>query len=326
MTRAFLLAAAAGYALANPFPQGVYDKIAPKAPNPPGCRVDWDKTFGIAAIPVSADGGPPRGVAPATATVKINSVVAPSASAKPAIVESAPAPPKASASAAAKPAITAAPAAPAGPAVDGVDSTTTVRSTTTNTRTVTVRRTVSAASAAVVATPSAAVRVAGAMASVYLVKQIGDGQIQMPSKAARVEIARATGSVKKVGKRATEAADAVAAVGAVEVSQAGDALRVCTKDEPKHTLTLKLAGGVLKDGRGWTGYIADNHQFQFDDPPQHGAIITAGFCVGQNSSLALGGSYVFWQCRSGDFSNLYDTWIAPQCEPVHLQAVQLVSC
>jgi hypothetical protein len=81
-------------------------------------------------------------------------------------------------------------------------------------------------------------------------------------------------------------------------------------------LTLTLAGGQLKDALGRTGYIADNFQFQFDAPPQTGAIFTGGFSVCSNGSLALGGSSVFYQCLSGDFYNLYDRSWAAQCEPI----------
>jgi len=86
-------------------------------------------------------------------------------------------------------------------------------------------------------------------------------------------------------------------------------------------LTLTLAGGILHDQDGRTGYIASNSQFQFDNPPQAGAIFTAGFSVCANSSLALGGSAVFWQCLSGNFFNLYDTNLGAQCSPVFIEAI-----
>jgi hypothetical protein len=53
-------------------------------------------------------------------------------------------------------------------------------------------------------------------------------------------------------------------------------------------------------------YIAANYQFQFDAPPQAGAIYTTGFSLCSNNSLALGGSAIFYQCLSGSFYNLYD--------------------
>ena len=92
------------------------------------------------------------------------------------------------------------------------------------------------------------------------------------------------------------------------------------------TLALTLDNGILKDSKGRTGYIASNYQFQFDDPPQAGALLTAGFSVCGNHSLALGGSTTFYQCLSGNFYNLYNTNWAPQCSPVTINAVTLVQC
>ncbi|CAK7209995.1 hypothetical protein SCUCBS95973_000640 [Sporothrix curviconia] len=86
-------------------------------------------------------------------------------------------------------------------------------------------------------------------------------------------------------------------------------------------LLLTLANGILTDAKGRTGYIASNYQFQFDDPPQAGAIYTAGFSVCGNDSLALGGSTTWWQCKSGDFYNLYDRNWASQCEAVEIIAM-----
>ena len=89
------------------------------------------------------------------------------------------------------------------------------------------------------------------------------------------------------------------------------------------TLVISLANGVLTDAKGRTGYIASNYQFQFDGPPQAGAIYTAGFSVCGNSSIALGGTTVFYQCQSGGFYNLYNENWAPQCSPV---AIDVVPC
>lgn len=83
-------------------------------------------------------------------------------------------------------------------------------------------------------------------------------------------------------------------------------------------LVLTLNNGVLLDQSGRTGYIASNYQFQFDKPPQTGAIYTAGFSVCGNGSLALGGSAIWYSCASGGFSNLYDTNWAPQCQPIYI--------
>lgn len=100
-------------------------------------------------------------------------------------------------------------------------------------------------------------------------------------------------------------------------------IEACANDK---TLALTLGGGVLKDAHGWTGYIAANRQFQFDNPPQAGALIVNGFSVCNNGSLALQGSSTFWECLSGDFYNLYDWAIAPYCRPVTLNVARLVQC
>ncbi|KAL2167704.1 hypothetical protein VTG60DRAFT_923 [Thermothelomyces hinnuleus] len=84
------------------------------------------------------------------------------------------------------------------------------------------------------------------------------------------------------------------------------------------TLVLRLSDGVLTDAQERTGYIASSYQFQFDGPPQAGAIYTAGFTACANGSLSLGDSAVFWQCASGTFYNLYDRWWAEQCSPVDI--------
>jgi len=86
-------------------------------------------------------------------------------------------------------------------------------------------------------------------------------------------------------------------------------------------LVSTLSDGVVKDAQDRTGYIASNYQFQFDVPPQAGAIYTAGFSECGNGSLALGGSTVFYQCKSGNFYNLYDRWWAEQCSPVEILAL-----
>ncbi|KAK4225147.1 hypothetical protein QBC38DRAFT_271524 [Podospora fimiseda] len=83
-------------------------------------------------------------------------------------------------------------------------------------------------------------------------------------------------------------------------------------------LVADLKDGVITDAQGRTGYVASNYQFQFDKPAQAGAIYTSGFSVCDNGSLALGDSTVFYQCRSGDFYNLYDRWWAEQCSPVQI--------
>ncbi|KAI9655957.1 MAG: hypothetical protein M1821_005018 [Bathelium mastoideum] len=93
------------------------------------------------------------------------------------------------------------------------------------------------------------------------------------------------------------------------------------KRQASGTLTLSLNNGVLHDQIGRTGYIASNYQFQFDNPPQAGAIYTAGFSVCGNGSIALGNSAIFYACYSGGFYNLYNTNWAPQCSAIYIQAV-----
>jgi len=84
-------------------------------------------------------------------------------------------------------------------------------------------------------------------------------------------------------------------------------------------LEITLKDGVLLDSQDRTGYIAANHQFQFDGPPQTGAIYTAGWSACANGSLALGGEATFHQCLSGDFYNLYDESTGEQCNEVTTQ-------
>jgi hypothetical protein len=86
-------------------------------------------------------------------------------------------------------------------------------------------------------------------------------------------------------------------------------------------LEITLKDGVLTDSQDRIGYIAANHQFQFDGPAQTGAIYTAGWSACSNGSLALGGEATFHQCLSGDFYNLYDESTGPQCNEVTIQIV-----
>lgn len=77
----------------------------------------------------------------------------------------------------------------------------------------------------------------------------------------------------------------------------------------------------MTDSHQRTGYIASNYQFQFDAPPQAGAIYTAGFSVCANGTLALGGSTQWWGCASGSFYNVYDRDWAPQCNRVEIDVL-----
>lgn len=93
------------------------------------------------------------------------------------------------------------------------------------------------------------------------------------------------------------------------------------EERQSNALQLSLSGGTLKDALGRTGYIAANNQFQFDSPPQTGAIYTAGWSVCGNGSLAIGGTVIFQQCLSGGFYNLYLNNNAPQCSPIYIQVI-----
>lgn len=83
-------------------------------------------------------------------------------------------------------------------------------------------------------------------------------------------------------------------------------------------LSCTLEDGILRDQYGRTGSIVANQQFQFDGPPQAGAIYTGGFSVCKNNSLAIGGSARWWRCMSGEFGNLYDESIGDQCTEIRI--------
>ncbi|KAL5119944.1 hypothetical protein ACEQ8H_002042 [Pleosporales sp. CAS-2024a] len=88
-------------------------------------------------------------------------------------------------------------------------------------------------------------------------------------------------------------------------------------------LVCSLKDGVLTDRDGRIGSIVANQQFQFDGPPQAGAIYTGGFAICSNGSLAMGPSTRWWQCSSGSFYNLYDAYIGAQCEEIRIQVTFL---
>lgn len=91
------------------------------------------------------------------------------------------------------------------------------------------------------------------------------------------------------------------------------------------SVTLTLKDGNLLDSKGRIGYIASNHQFQFDAPVQAGAITQGGFSVCGNGSLALGTNTVFYNCLSGTFDNIYDDKEAAQCYPVTIDTFPCVA-
>ena len=149
------------------------------------------------------------------------------------------------------------------------------------------------------------------------VSQISDAQVQAATNEAAISPAVATELA------ATEASDAQIAEATSSAQPSNVQMVGCQQED---SLALTLDNGVLKDAQGRTGYIASNYQFQFDAPPQAGAIYTSGFTVCANGTLALGDSNVFYQCLSGDFYNLYDRPWAAQCSPVTISTIELVSC
>lgn len=177
------------------------------------------------------------------------------------------------------------------------------------------------------------------------VTQIGDGQIQNGESVATQTVAATaetasgsatgfeegllpatltSGSAALVAQSTASGKPPAAISTAANSASSRDVDLVACKTNS--TLTLSLSNGVLMDSFNRTGYIASNFQFQFDDPPQSGSIYTAGWSVCSNGSLALGGSAVFWQCLSGSFYNLYDRWWAPQCNPIYINTVRLITC
>ena len=98
-------------------------------------------------------------------------------------------------------------------------------------------------------------------------------------------------------------------------------LTTSSKQVGDGVLNCTLQDGILHDQDNRTGSIVANYQFQFDGPPQAGAIYTGGWSVCKNDSIALGGSTLFWFCLSGSFENLYDRHVADQCKPYNIVAI-----
>ncbi|KAF2466199.1 uncharacterized protein BDR25DRAFT_294341 [Lindgomyces ingoldianus] len=104
----------------------------------------------------------------------------------------------------------------------------------------------------------------------------------------------------------------------------GKSRRETAQEAADKAFVCTLQDGILHDPYNRTGSIVANRQFQFDGPPQAGAIYTGGWSFCKNNTLALGGSTLFYQCLSGGFNNIYDQYIADQCAPVNI-AVSLIS-
>lgn len=112
--------------------------------------------------------------------------------------------------------------------------------------------------------------------------------------------------------------------GQIQQHKRADAYGKTCKGE--NVLTLTLKDSLLTDSHGRVGAIVSNRQFQFDGPPpQAGSIYAAGWSIA-DGLLALGDQTTFYQCKSGDFSNLYDESIGAQCSPIELTIQEFVDC
>lgn len=84
---------------------------------------------------------------------------------------------------------------------------------------------------------------------------------------------------------------------------------------------LSLQSGSLRDQSARKGYIASNNQLQFDPMiPQAGAKYTTGFSVCADGSLALASS-TWWECRSGDFYNIYTDSTGGECYSAQISVI-----
>lgn len=91
-------------------------------------------------------------------------------------------------------------------------------------------------------------------------------------------------------------------------------------------LNMTLSDSLLRDSHGRAGAIVANKQFQFDGPPpQSGTIYAAGWSI-YNGALALGNQTTFYECKSGDFFNLYSELIGDQCYAVEFSLLEFVDC
>ncbi|KAF2703494.1 hypothetical protein K504DRAFT_463543 [Pleomassaria siparia CBS 279.74] len=96
------------------------------------------------------------------------------------------------------------------------------------------------------------------------------------------------------------------------------AATVTAEETTAGALQCSLKDGILKDSYLRTGSIVANYQFQFDGPPQAGALYTGGWSVCKNNSLAIGDSTTFYHCLSGGFANLYSENIGAQCQSINI--------
>ncbi|KAI7545331.1 hypothetical protein KC331_g6274 [Hortaea werneckii] len=288
------LLALAAFAGASPVAQGVTDAVAPSATAPTACSTDYASRFGIAVMSAAANAAAPAATVSQIADGQVqaaqNSRVCYDVDSQ-------------------------------GRTVSQIADGQIQAPTSTPAPSMTMMGVSQIADGQIqgpACTPSAQVQ-DGQMGCtrVPAISQIPDGQIQAPTATVQ------STTTNTVTSTATAVVSQIAD-GQVQNSGALSNGRVACQDNS--TLGLMLDNGVVTDNQGRTGYVASNRQFQFDSPPQAGAIYTSGFSLCSNGSLALGGSTTFYQCRSGGFYNLYDQNVAEYCEPVTLNAVDLLSC
>jgi hypothetical protein len=150
------------------------------------------------------------------------------------------------------------------------------------------------------------------------------GMAIQPLSSSAAPTATSTPSKRLLERRASSTSNLDISAPQPVARAAGDSIPVACATN--NTLEMTLSDTVMKDGKQRIGYIAANRQFQFDGPPQAGAIWTAGWSVCDDGAIALGGSKTFYQCLSGTFYNLYDQSIGGQCEAVEMMAIKLEDC
>lgn len=342
-----LLLAAAAAVQASPFPQGVTAKLTPSGAAPSGCTGGYNGTFGVVVMNMTMASGSQKvssisdGQPQATPKVTQLSDGQPQATTKPAPV---------SQISDGQPQATTKPA-PVSQISDGQPQASTGKTTVApvtqisdgqiQATTMTMKKTMPAV------TQINDGQIQATYSKYSAVTQLSDGQPQAPTKTAApvTQISdgqiQATTMVTKTSALVSQISDGQpqATTKGSAVSQISDGQPQATKSGAKMAvatqmvscsgpgvLNLTLSNGVMIDSEGRTGYIAANYQFQFDKPPQAGAIYTAGWSVCGNGSLALGADNTFYQCLSGDFYNLYNKNWAPQCVPVTIDVLMLETC
>jgi len=90
-------------------------------------------------------------------------------------------------------------------------------------------------------------------------------------------------------------------------------------------LVINLNNGVLTDSKGRIGSIVANYQFQFDGPPaQAGALVTSGYSICGNNTLATNGQAVWYQCSDLTRTSIYGPNLTPigaSCYQVYYEVI-----